>query len=128
MCNLPDQIIASLLSTPRRCVSLRKRKSRCPSRCAVARRPAIVPVWWRLHGNPVARSVFSKRCDGSSNGAAFSHDRQVASCGEHAAHREAHMSKKVVLVAGVLLAVGAAAAMSAPSLRGQRHGSLLDDL
>ncbi|HEU4381433.1 MAG TPA: EF-hand domain-containing protein [Hyphomicrobiaceae bacterium] len=38
------------------------------------------------------------------------------------------MSKKVVLVAGVLLAVGAAAAMSAPSLRGQRHGSLLDDL
>ena len=38
------------------------------------------------------------------------------------------MSKKVVLVAGILLAAGAAAAISAPSLRGQRHGSLLDDL
>jgi hypothetical protein len=38
------------------------------------------------------------------------------------------MSKKVVLVASVLVAAGAAAAISAPSLRGQRHGSLLDDL
>jgi EF-hand domain pair len=38
------------------------------------------------------------------------------------------MSKNVVLVAGILLAAGAAAAISAPSLRGQRHGSLLDDL
>jgi hypothetical protein len=38
------------------------------------------------------------------------------------------MSKTVVLVAGILVAVGAAAAVSAPSLRGQRHGSLLDHL
>src|SRR5262245_56823417 len=38
------------------------------------------------------------------------------------------MSKKVVLVASILVAAGAAAAISAPSLRGQRHGSLLDDL
>jgi hypothetical protein len=38
------------------------------------------------------------------------------------------MSKKVLLVAGLLVAAGAAAAISAPSLRGQRHGSLLDDL
>jgi EF-hand domain pair len=38
------------------------------------------------------------------------------------------MSKKVVLVASLLVAAGAAAAISAPSLRGQRHGSLLDDL
>ncbi len=38
------------------------------------------------------------------------------------------MSKTVVLVAGILVAAGAAAAVSAPSLRGQRHGTLLDDL
>jgi EF hand domain-containing protein len=38
------------------------------------------------------------------------------------------MSKKVVLVASLLVAAGAAAAISAPSLRGQRHGSLLADL
>jgi hypothetical protein len=38
------------------------------------------------------------------------------------------MSKKVVLVASLLVAAGAAAAVSAPSLRGQRHGSLLEDI
>jgi EF-hand domain pair len=38
------------------------------------------------------------------------------------------MGKTVVLVAGILVAAGAAAAVSAPSLRGQRHGTLLDDL
>jgi hypothetical protein len=38
------------------------------------------------------------------------------------------MNKKVVLVASLLVAAGAAAAISAPSLRGQRHGTLLDDL
>src|SRR5262249_14375700 len=44
------------------------------------------------------------------------------------ANPEGPMGKKVVLVAGVLVATGAVAAISAPSLRGQRHGPLLDDL
>jgi EF-hand domain pair len=66
--------------------------------------------------------------DGRGGRAAFSHDREVRFPAITPAIARVHMSKKVVLVAGILLAAGAVAAISVPSLRGQRHGSLIDDL